>query len=115
MEMSVTDLPGNVTRVGLDGRLDAQGADRVGLRFSAAVAAPGHDAIVDLSGVSFVASMGLRLLISSARALNQKGGKLVLFGATALVQEVLDDTALDQIIPIVATEADALAELASQR
>lgn len=114
MELTVTDLPGHVTRVKLDGRLDAQGADRVGLRFSAAVAAPGRNAIVDLSGVSFMASMGLRLLISSARALSQKGGKLVLFGATDLVQEVLDDTALNQIIPIVATEADALAELSRQ-
>ena len=41
-----------------------------------------------------------------------KGQPLVLFGAGDLVRGVLDDVALDQIIPIVDTEAEALARLA---
>jgi anti-anti-sigma regulatory factor len=57
--------------------------------------------------------MGIRLLISTARALSLKGARLVLFGAQELVQEVFDDAALDQIMPIVATEEAALAELAA--
>ena len=44
------------------------GADRIGLRFTAGVAGQRRNAIVDLSGVSFVASLGLRLFISTARA-----------------------------------------------
>lgn len=112
MDMTVTELEGPVTWVGLSGRLDAPGADQIGLRFTASVAAQGRAAVVDLSGVTFVASMGLRLLISTARSLALKGGKLVLFGANELVQGVFDDAALDQIMPIVATQADALAALA---
>lgn len=112
MEMSVTELAGPVTCVRLDGRLDAPGADRIGVRFTASIVAQRRNAIVDLSRVEFVASMGIRLLISTARALDQKGHKMVLFGATELVQEVFDDAALEQIIPIVAIEDDALAELA---
>ena len=113
MEMTVTELAGSVTCVRLVTRLDAQGADRIGLRFTTAVAAQARNAVIDLSGVSFVASMGIRLLISTARALNGKGCKMVLFGATDLVQGVFDDAALDQIMPIVATEDQALAALAS--
>ncbi len=111
MEMTVTELDGPVTCVRLDGRLDAPGADAVGLRFTAATSAPGRRSVVDLAGVSFVASMGIRLLISTARSVHQKGGKMVLFGATELVQGVLDDAALVQIIPIAGTEAEAVAEL----
>lgn len=112
MDMTVTEIEGPVTCVRLTGRLDAPGADKIGLRFTAAVASQGRPAIVDLSGVSFIASLGLRMLISTARSLALKGGKLVLFGATEMVQGVFDDAAMDQIMPIVSTEAAAIAELA---
>ncbi len=114
MDISVTELDGPVTRVQLTGRLDAAGADAIGLRFTTAVVAQGRDAIVDLSGVGFVASMGLRLLISTARGLGSKGRQLVLFGASELVQGVFDDAALEQIIAIAPTEEQALAKLESQ-
>lgn len=111
MEMSVIELPGPVSCVRLDGRLDTGGADAIGIRFTAAVAAVGQPAIVDLARVSFISSMGIRLLIATARALQQKGGRLVLFGAQPLVQEVLDGVALDQIVPVVASEQQALETL----
>lgn len=109
VDMTVTELEGPVTCVRLSGRLDAPGADAIGVRFTATLAPPGRPALVDLSAVSFVASMGLRLLISTARSLAQKGGQLVLFGANELVQGVFDDAALDQILTIVPDEATALA------
>jgi anti-sigma B factor antagonist len=111
MEMEVSEIGGKVTCVRLTGRLDAPGADLIGTRFTAAVAAMGRNAIVDLSGVTFLASMGMRLLISAARALHGKGSKLVLFGAQPLVQGVFDQAAFDQIVAIVADEASALRQL----
>jgi anti-anti-sigma factor len=111
VEMTLTELEGPVTRVSLNGRLDAPGADRIGVRFTGAVAAHGRNAIVDLSNVTFIASLGLRLLISTARSLHLKGGRMILVGPSELVKEVLDEAAIDQIIPVVGTEAEALAEL----
>lgn len=113
MEIQVVELNGSVTGVRLAGRLDAPGADLIGIKFSAAVASPGRHAAVDLSGVSFLASMGIRLLISTARALHLKGAQLVLFGAQGPVRSVLEETAIDQIVPLVDTEQDALARLSS--
>lgn len=112
MEMNVTELPGPVSCVRLTGKLDAAGVDRIDLRFTTAVAAVGRHAVVDLAGVTLLTSIGIRLLISTARALSQKGAKMVLFGAQPLVQEGLDHTALDQIISVVDTEAQALEKLA---
>jgi len=111
MEMTVQQLTDAVSAVRLNGRLDAAGADAIGIRFTAAVASTGGSTIVDLSKVSFISSMGIRLLISAARALNLKGGRTVLFGAAPMAQEVLDGVALDQIVPVAATEQDALARL----
>ena len=111
MEIIVTELPDNVRCVRLSGRLDAQGVDRIDTRFTAAVSSSGYPAVVDLSGVTFLASLGIRLLISNARAMKLKGAQLVLFGATELVGNVLDQVALDQIIPIVGTEEQALERL----
>lgn len=110
VEMTLSELAGPVTCVALTGRLDAPGADSISLRFTAGVVSTGRPAVVDLSGVEFVASMGIRLLISTAKACDLKGVKLVLFGARPLVQEVFEDLALDQLIAIVATQDEAVAQ-----
>jgi len=112
MDMQVSEIGANVTCVRLSGRLDAPGADTIDIGFTAAVVATGRDAVIDLSGVSFVASMGIRLLIASARGLSLKGANMVLFGAQELVYTALDQAALDQIIPIVATQSEAIERLA---
>lgn len=111
MDMVVSEPATGVTCIRLNGRLDAPGADRIDLRFTAHTAAGTRHAVVDLAGVSFVASMGLRLLISAARAMRVKGRQLVLFGATGPVREVLEHAAIDQIIPLVEDEAQALERL----
>ena len=107
MEMIVTRLDDTVSCVRLHGRLDGPGADEIGVRFTAAVAAAVRDVAIDLGGVTFLASMGLRLLISSARALKSRGKSMVMFGAQDLVLNVLVQSAIDQIIPIVGTEQQA--------
>ena len=113
MDMVSRELDAAVRCIALTGRLDAPGADRIDTAFTAAAVASGGAVLVDLSGVSFIASMGIRLLIASARGLHAKGGQMVLFGAQPLVYTVLDQAALDQIIPLVATQQEALARLAA--
>lgn len=108
MHMAVSELPGKITCVRLSGRLDAAGAGRIDVPFTSRVVGAGRNAVLDLSGGSFIASMGIRLLISSARGLDRKWKKLVLFGARNLVHEVLEQAAIHQIIPVVATEHEAL-------
>ncbi len=108
MDMQSSALDSGVTHIRLHGRLDAPGADRIGLHFSAAAGAGTGQVVVDMSGVVFIASMGIRLLISSARNARAKHGLMVLYGASDLVQDVLEQMAIDQIMPIVATEAQAL-------
>jgi anti-anti-sigma factor len=109
MEIDVVQLDTHVTLVRLGGRLDTVGVDKMETRFTAAVVAPHRNVIIDLAAVSFLASMGIRMLISSARALKLAGASMVLFGANEMVGEVLENAAIDQLIPVVADQEAALA------
>lgn len=113
MEIEVTTLDPNVNCLRLQGRLDAVTVDRIEVKLNAAAVAPGHDLLVDLSAVDFLASLGIRMLITAARSLKAKGARMVLFGAQPLVHEVLEHVAIDQIIPVVADQAQARALLAA--
>lgn len=111
--MNISALDGNSCKVTLRGRLDTPGVDRIETRFVASLVPAGHSAIVDLSGVDFVASMGIRMLLSAARSLHQKKARLVLLAPQPGVREVFDTVSLGDIIPICADEPAALAALAA--
>lgn len=98
-----------VQRIRLAGRLDTAGAAAVETRFAAAIAAGKGPAVVDLRDVEFIASMGIRMLMTSARAARQRDAAVALFGARPLVQEVLATSGVDVLVPVVADEAAALA------
>lgn len=63
--------------------------------------------MVNLAGVSFLASIGLRTLLSTARAQSQRGGKLVLAAAEPLVRKVIETSGIDQLIPTYASVDEA--------
>lgn len=106
MELQISDL-GNAAKVSLQGRLDTPGVDQIETRFTASIVPAGKHTLVDLSGVTFISSMGIRMLISTARALGLKNAKLILVDPQPLVKESLEHVSLDHIIPIVATETQA--------
>lgn len=106
MHMQLGDAGEGILNVLLVGRLDTPGVDSVETQLTAHLVPRGARAIVDLSQVAFLGSGGIRMFITIARALNRKGGKLVLYGAQPLVAEVLETTSLNDIIPV---RADATA------
>jgi anti-sigma B factor antagonist len=109
MEMKVTDARDGVVGVALIGRLDTPGVAGIELNFTATLVPRAARAVVDMSQVEFIGSMGIRMLISVARALSKKQGKLVLYGPRPLVNEVFITTALGEIIPVEPDAATAVA------
>jgi anti-anti-sigma factor len=100
-EMGITteELPGGITRVILDGNLGIEGAAAIDLQMN--VIAGAHKAVlIDLQKVSFIGSMGLRALVSPARAIKNHGGRIVLFGPNAMVEKVLQTSGIDTMIPV---------------
>lgn len=90
----------------LTGRLDVVGVDAVETRFTAALVPSGKNALVDLSGVDFAASLGIRMFVAVGRSLARDGRKLALHSASDTVAEVLEMAALDQLM-IVAPDVES--------
>jgi anti-anti-sigma factor len=99
MELRIVEQSPAFTRVALIGRLDTAGVDKVETRLNAALVRDKH-AVVDISEVTFLASMGIRMLISAAKMLNRRGKQLVLIAPRPLVDQALKHASLDEIIPV---------------
>ena len=110
--VSHEDLSDQLRRVKLAGRLDMLGMGDIDLRFTSLAAARPIGVIVDLSEVSFLASIGIRSIISCARALDGKGGRMVLMlGDNALVRSTLETSGITDLIPSFADDSEAQAAL----
>lgn len=110
MKLSTEDMDGGVTRVVLEGRLDIEGAAAVDLRMNV-IAGSTSRLLIDLQGVSFLGSMGLRSLVVPAQAVKRRGGKIVLFAPVPMVEEVLRASNISSILPVRHELESALAEL----
>jgi len=103
MEMDVA-----IARIKLRGRLDSHGVDKIETKFTAWVVPPRRTALVDLSEVSLVTSMGFRMFITVARALNRHNAKMILFAPQPQVSDLIASARLNDIVSVVPDESEAL-------
>jgi anti-sigma B factor antagonist len=96
-----TSTDGGIVEVKLSGRLDLDGSQKVGDEFALATTKQKARVIVDLSEVDFITSVGIRLLLTTARAQMALGGKLLLAAPQPAVLRVLQTSAIDQLIGVV--------------
>jgi anti-anti-sigma factor len=100
VELTAEQLPDGIDRIVLAGRMDSTGTDRITQRLAALTSSRPALIVVDLSQVSFLASVGIRTLVSSAKALAARGGRMALAGPRPLVRDVLAIAGIDALIPI---------------
>ena len=107
MQIDRTDLGSSLTKLKLTGRLDINGAAAAEIPIALA-AKNSRSLIIDMSEVSYVASLGVRHLVMAAKTLDRGGGKLVLYAANEPITEVLTTMGIVELIPMASTEAAAL-------
>lgn len=108
MSIEYTDVTDTLRRITLTGRLDIAGTDAIALQFSAMTSSAQRRAVVDLSAVDFLASIGIRAVVANARAMQQRGSRMVLFvGDNSAVTKTLETTGIDTVIPMFADLAEA--------
>jgi len=111
LQLESEKLENGVVIVKLTGRLDIQGAQDIDLPLAGITASPTTSVLVDLSGVSFLASLGLRSLLSAAKALSKRGGKMLLIGPKPNVVEILEVSGVSSLIPIFQDQETGLKSL----
>jgi anti-anti-sigma factor len=98
--------------VRLAGRLDTGGVGEVELAFTARVVPEQRPVLVDLAALEFIASLGVRMLITTARSRARQNRMLALYGATPAVADIIATMGLDEIIPVYPDRAAAAAAVA---
>jgi anti-sigma B factor antagonist len=110
-ELDLVETNDAFTHVALRGRLDAAGADTVGVKLTSQTVERRKPAIVDLSEVPFIASLGIGMLVQVARSLASHGAQAVALAPNEPVRGVLRLMQLGDLLPVVATREEALRAL----
>jgi anti-anti-sigma factor len=101
MKMAIEPVVPGVVKIVLDGRLDITGASDIDLQFNA-IAGSHRGVVVDLAGVSFLASIGIRTLLLGAKAVQRRGGCFILLNP-------VDEVGMTDLMPIYRDSDAALA------
>jgi anti-sigma B factor antagonist len=99
MKLTVLDQPAH-TLVALEGRMNHTGVAEIEMKFVAATTGLHKPTIVDLSGVPFIDSHGVGVLVSAARTLKARGVAMVLLNPQPFVENVLNTASIPSAVPI---------------
>ncbi len=107
MQIGIEEIGPKLARITLTGRLDVVGTDAVDLQCNA-IAGSSKGVIADLAGVSFLSSIGIRMLISCSTVMERRGGKMVLLSPQPQVYEVLEVTGVLDLLTVMADDTEAM-------
>jgi anti-anti-sigma factor len=108
IELVVVPRTDNVTHVELIGRLDILAMKEIDVRFHGETAARRQSAIVDLSRLEFITSLGIGMLFGCAKSLRRNGHTMVILGSTGFVDNVLRTVGVHEVVPFATTLEEAL-------
>ena len=100
MKLQSSELDGGIRLIKLIGALDMTGTYSIEVEFVRLCAGDNARVVVDLSKVNYLSSIGIPMLINTAKSVASQGGKMALLNPQRSVAEVLDITGIPQIIPI---------------
>ena len=108
LDLSI-DRDGPCAVVSVGGEIDPGTANELSEAALEAIQEIGPTLVLDLSGVTFMDSTGLKVLLSVHQRAQLAGGRLVLAAPPRPVQRVVSITGLDEVFEIRDTVADAVA------
>lgn len=90
------------TLVSVNGRVDHTNSDRFLAELGSVSEGVSKNGgmVVDLSGLEFITSAGLRALLLAQRTVNMSGGKLVVCGISGVVKEVFRISKFDALLSV---------------
>lgn len=107
IDIDVSEL-GRVTLVQVKGRIDSMNANQLGDALSGQIDGGHIQLVLDLSGVDYMSSAGLREIVSSLKRVKRATGDLRLAQPSDRVREVLEMAGLDTIFHIYPTQDGAV-------
>jgi len=115
MELRFTQMGNGIRLIKLIGQLDVKGVEEVEAKLVGHTAGRGVRVLVDLSEVTFLSSMGIRLFLWTALAVTEKAGRFVMLNPTPQVSEVLHVSGMKTLIPTYCDYEAAAAHLLTRQ
>jgi anti-sigma B factor antagonist len=100
---------GSTVVIKVTGRMDAAQATTFEEECMGWIAKGANRLIIDLSGLAYISSLGLRSFVSVGKSLQEKDGDFRLCGLTGLVKQVFEITRLNTVFPIYDSVDSAVA------
>ena len=91
-----------------EGRLDTQTSPDAQQRLTRLIEEGETKILVNLEKLDYISSAGLRVLLVVAKQLRTTDGELRICNLNEVVKEVFDISGFDRILPISASESEAL-------
>jgi len=107
VELRVVEHSERLTHVALEGSLDINGVNAVADAFYFNLTSRKRPGIVDMSGVTFIGSLGVGMLVRVAQSLRRQGFRMVLLNPVSTVEGTLRLSSIDKVIPIASSVKEA--------
>ena len=112
--MEITQrVEGDITVFLPDGRIDTLAADKMDQSLQAAMAGGNHKIVVDMSGVDYISSAGLRALAAVLVKCRAEGGDMKLAALNERVTRVFKIIGFDLLMSLHGTSDAAIADFSS--
>ena len=98
----------NTTIVKVTGKMDAVSSPEFEKKLLELMGEGEKDFVIDLAGLDYISSAGLRVILATAKRLKEKEGKILLASLKDMVKEVFEISGFSAIIPIYESVDSAL-------
>ena len=110
-ELADEQLADDVRVITVTGEIHVTTAPEFSQRLNDAIAAGARGVVIDMSGVEFIDSTGLSVLLNALRRVTRQQGALALAVSNPTVLRLFEITRLDSTFDIVGTREEALARV----
>jgi anti-anti-sigma factor len=108
MELSIIDAGDDYTHLVLSGKMDNLGVEEIEEKFLGHVVGNKKNAVIDISGVTFTGSNGLRLFLRAVKGLRPEKKVVILLNPQPLMKAVLLDSGIQDALIIENNTESAL-------
>ena len=105
------EIKDGILIVRIRGRLDSLSSPNVEKKICESIDNGQSKILLDMSGVTYLSSTGLRMLFSTTKKVRAFSGRVALCSTTPNVLEVLKISGFDHTLDLYSTEDDALKHL----
>lgn len=102
------EIKGDILILRLRGRLDAISSPCVEIKIFEHVNDAKCKLLLDFSGIDYLSSAGLRMLLSITKKIKALSGRVILFSITQNVMEILKMSGFDHVLEIALTEEESV-------